>query len=117
MSDAKSNYSETANKYTENAAGKQAYANSKGRESRYNANWKKQSVNLNEVVDKFAPGAKGKAINGKFIYFGDAYNVVADMPSGYVRVFDNKKKKYVTLEGVLGSRKETHYKIKRREEM
>lgn len=117
MSDAKERYSSNVGTYVNNEQGKHEHEKSKRREGKYNDNWKKQSVNLNEIVDRFAPGAEGKQVNGKFIYFGIDYNVVADMPSGYLRIMDNKTKKYVKLDGAIGLPKETHFKIKRREEM
>ena len=117
MSDSKDRYSKTSASYTHSEQGKAEHDKSKAREAKHNESWKKQSVNLNEVVDKFAPGATGEQKNGKFIYFGDKYNVVADMSSGYLRIMDNETKKYVKLDGSVGTPKETHYKIKRREEM
>ena len=72
MADAKSGYSETATKFTHSESGKFEGLKSKAREAKYNENWKTQSVNINEVVEKFAPNAEGGVKNGKFIYFGDS---------------------------------------------
>ena len=51
------------------------------------------------------------------IFFGGNYNVIADMASGYLRIYDNNLKSYVKLDGTPGTDKETHFKIKKREEM
>ena len=117
MSDSKGAYSTEARNYMKNELNKYVIEKSKTREGRYNTNWEKQSVNINTVVEKFAPDAYGKVVNGKFIYFGENYNVVADLPSGYLRIYSKEKRKYVILEGTTGTDEETHYKIKRREEM
>ena len=37
------------------------YVKSKIRESKFNENWKKNMVNLNDVVNKFTPKSKGCA--------------------------------------------------------
>ncbi len=120
MADAKSLYSTMATHYV-NANSENAdpqYNSSKDRENRHNQSWLKQKVNLNEIVDRFAPGAKGEQKGGvKFIFSGDRYNVVADMASGYLRIYDKVLRQYIKLDGTVGNRRETHYKIKRREEM
>ncbi len=117
MADTKSGYSETANKFTHSEKGKLEGVKSKSREAKYNENWKTQSVNINEVIEKFTPNADEVLKNGKFIYFGDKYNVITDLTSGYLRIMKISTKKYVKLDGTPGSLKETHFKIKRREEM
>lgn len=117
MSDTKSGYSSEAHNYMQSELNQSVIEKSKTREGRYNKNWEKQSVNINEVVEKFAPDASGRVVNGKFIYFGENYNVIADLPSGYLRIYSKQKREYVTLEGKTGTDEETHYKIKRREEM
>lgn len=117
MADEKSAYSEQAKKYVGNKLSQKEVIKSKNRESRYNENWKKISVNINEIVEAYAPNSKGEQKNGKFIYFGEKYNVVADLPSGYLRIMERASKQYVKLDGTPGSRKETHFKIKKREEM
>ncbi len=40
----------------------------KMREAQYNENWKKQMVNINEIVDEFCPGFLGKG-EKKQVYF------------------------------------------------
>ena len=53
----------------------------------------------------------------KMIFFGERYNVITDMAGGYLRIYDNSAKTYVKLDGTPGNDKETHFKIKKREEM
>lgn len=125
MSDNKDDYSDASGRYVEGATGeganpadKKAYGDSKDRESRHNDNWKKQSVNFNEICDEFAPGARGERRGQKFIVMGDRYVVQADMASGYVRIWDKVLKSHVRLDGTPSKKDvETHFKIKRREEM
>jgi len=93
------------------------YDRSKERERKYNDNWNKQKVNINEIVDKFTPGCTGVAEGVKFVFEGSEYSVVADMASGYLRIKDNSNGKYLKLDGTPGNREETHFKIKKREEM
>lgn len=82
----------------------------------HNVNWEKQKVNINDVVDRFAPKSKGYADGIKFIFKGENYLIKADMASGYLRIVNNKGQ-YVKLDGTPGTRAETHFKIKKREEM
>ena len=94
------------------------YYKSKLREAKFNDNWKKNMVNLNDVVDKFTPGAKGKRKGVKFQFENERYIIKVDMPSGYLRIFDKKIKMYVKLDGTPGNnREETHFKIMKRKEM
>ena len=39
------------------------------------------------------------------------------MVAGYLRIYNKKIKRYVTLDGVPGNNKDTHFKILKREEM
>ena len=120
MADAKKIYSDMAKHYVDNNTNNadSEYNRSKSRESKYNANWLKQKVNINEIVEKFAPNAQGEQKgNVKYIFSGERYDVVADLASGYLRIYDKVLRKNVKLDGTIGNRKETHYKIKRREEM
>ncbi len=74
-------------------------------------------MNINEIIDRFAPKFTSKVNKQKMIFFGERYNVIADMASGYLRIYDNVTKTYVKLDGTPGNDKETHFKIKKREEM
>ena len=100
MSDSKSRYSAAARFYAKivsHGSMRDAirYALSKAREEKYNENWKKHMVDLNEIVKKFTPGAKGKPKGVKFEFKNDKYIIKVDMPSGYLRIYDRKLKKYV----------------------
>lgn len=60
MADQKSSYSEASKHYvevkvTESALDKERFDRSKLREAKYNENWSKQKVNINEIVDEFTP--------------------------------------------------------------
>lgn len=122
MSDYKTPYSKTSNRFVEAANGSRAelaiFESSKRREKRYNVEWLKNKVNLNDICDRFAPGDRGHVEKGKFVFEGERYNVVADMSAGYLRIWDKKLKTYVTLDGMPDKHnRHSHYKILRREEM
>lgn len=60
MSDSKSLYSEASRFFVEvdtrqNAIDARRYANSKAREREYGAIWENSRINLNDIVDHFAP--------------------------------------------------------------
>ena len=123
MGDTKDRYSQAATEYCEavvpnSEADRARYDRSKEREALFNENWKKHPVNINDVVNRFAPGAIGRRKGVKMVFAGERYEVRADMPSGYLRLFDKKLKKFVLLDGTpCGDRSLTHFKILRREEM
>lgn len=108
------------------------------RKEKYGAGW--ESVNINEVVERNAPGPLRREKKGKLIYYNEDETraVVADLGGGYCRVQDlTKKTKYpqyldqygndahlrVTEKGTKTGRspdefnRVTHYRIKKREEM
>lgn len=117
-SDTKSIYSTTAKYYLENAAQEDfSYDKSKRREARHNDDWLKQQVNINDVVDEFASDCTARENHQKLIFQGTDYNVIADLAGGYLRIYSNKNKTYVKLDGKPGTESETHFKIKKREEM
>ncbi len=116
--DNKALYSKASKYYVNNKAGADInYNKSKNRERKHNANWEKSKVNINEIIDHFAPDFTAKEHHQKLIFYGKDYNVITDMASGYLRIYDNKNKTYVKLDGTPGTDKETHFKIKKREEM
>lgn len=122
MADSKSLYSDASREYVsvdvqEQAQAQRWYNKSKARKAKYDKKWKMTPVNINEIVDQFAPGAKGEKRKIKYLYRGERYNVVADMASGYLRIQDSITKEYLHLDGTPGNDDDTHFKIKRREEM
>jgi hypothetical protein len=122
MSDYKQNYSDSASDYINNIVpysekAQRDYNNSKKKEKKYNESWCKHKVNLNDIVEQFAPNSIGKTIGYKKVYDGERYQVVADMPAGYLRILDKKYNQYVKLDGKPGNMEETHFKIKKRGEM
>ena len=104
---------------------------------KYHSNWK--SVNINEVVDRFAPESTAYQKGGKIVFENKDHTiaVVADAAGGYLRIQDltvkTKRALYLTLDGkdghnvtvdgkTRGRTKEeyevaTHFRIKKREEM
>lgn len=122
MADSKSLYSDASREYVsvdvqEQAQAQRWYNKSKARKAKYDKKWKMTPVNINEIVDQFAPGAKGEKRKIKYLYRGERYNVVADMASGYLRIYDTTIKEYVQLDGTPGNDDETHFIIKKREDM
>lgn len=123
MADSKSRYSAAAKFYAKiishgSLLDALRYAKSKLRESLYNENWKRNTVNLNDIVNKFTPGAKGKAKGVKYEFENSNYIIKVDMPSGYLRIYDKHAKMYTKLDGTPSNlREETHFKIMKRKEM
>ena len=128
MSDYKAAYSDVSNFYINdvvplNSIDQDRYGRSKAREEKFNENWKKQKVNLNEIVDKFVPEngtVKNQYSHGgiKYVFEGDRYKVICDKAGGYLRIYDKILKSYCKLDGTPSNDgDETHFKIKRREEM
>ncbi|MBO4909781.1 MAG: hypothetical protein J5476_10950 [Lachnospiraceae bacterium] len=122
MADSKSSYSTAASKYSKvirhgNMLDALRYSRSKLRESQYNDSWKRNSVNINDVVNRFTPGVKGKPHGVKYEFENSRYIVKADMPAGYLRIYDKTLRQYVKLDGTPGTLEETHFKIKKRSEM
>ena len=123
MGDSKSRYSDFSNHYVEVAVRQSdleqaRYNRSKEREKRHNENWIKQKVNINDIVRKFTPEDRTGHSNGvKYVFENEKYAIKADMASGYLRIYDKKKKIYLKIDGTPGNLEETHFKIKRRGEM
>lgn len=123
MADSKSRYSAAAKFYARvmaHGSMKDAirYAKSKLRESKFNDNWKKHMVNLNDVVNNFTPGVKGKTKGVKYQFENANYIIKVDMPSGYLRIYDKKAKMYTRIDGTPSrSLEDTHFKIMKRKEM
>lgn len=122
MADSKTPYSTVSNYYVtttvpSSSVDQRRHDRSKERERKHNDNWNKQKVNINEIVDQFAPNSTGQIEGVKFVFQGSNYTVKADMASGYLRIMDNSSGKYLKLDGTPGNNEETHFKIKKREEM
>ncbi len=71
----------------------------KKRSEKYSKNW--QSVDINEVIDKFAPGGKIELRKGKLIFISKdgRYEVICDIGGSYLRIKDTKLNTYVGLNG------------------
>lgn len=123
MSDSKDCYSKASSYYIEvdvrqQEIDAQRYARSKKRERKFNENWMKAQVDINEIVDRFTPGAKGHKKGVKFVFENERYVIKADMPAGYLRIYDKKLRVYLSPEGKpCSDNNSSHFKIKKREEM
>ena len=116
--DQKELYSKASRYYVENHTDSDnGYNKSLERKEKHNQNWEKQKVNLNEIIDRFSPRFEAHEHNSKMIFYGERYNVVADMASGYLRIYDKVLRTYVKLNGTPGNDNSTHFKIMKREEM
>ena len=123
MSDSKSCYSEASKYYVEvetqsSEIDAKRYERSKERERRYNENWIKRSVNINDIVDCFTPGCEGYRDGVKLVFENERYLIKADMPAGYLRIYDKTTKQYLMPNGAMCTGfDDSHFKIKKREEM
>ena len=123
MADYKSNYSENSSLYVDFTVDESEdemirYQKSRARRDRHMTEWVYGPVNLNEICERFTPDVCGFQSNEKFIYMNDAYVVIADMASGYVRIYDRKLKAYLTPNGTPSTEDRfTHFRILKREEM
>lgn len=108
------------------------------RATKYKANW--QTINLNDFVDRFAPGSTAKISGSKITFQTDGSNleIVCDVPAGSCRLRDTSistSRCYLDINGhkvdnnkTLPSGKKTgrskaeynemtHFRILKREEM
>lgn len=108
------------------------------RAAKYKANW--QTINLNDFVDKFAPGSTAKISGSKITFQADNSNlqIVCDVAAGSCRLRDTSikgRRSYLDINGnpvsnnkILPSGKQigrpkeeynamTHFRILKREEM
>ncbi len=129
MSDYKGGYSSNATKMKKQSETNKSLSkirnNAERRSHMWRGSW--QKVNLNDVVNRFTPGATPYNDGGKFIYSNDRYRIVADIYGGYLRIEDKTlsgRSRYITIEGKSyyslpkSSRERlTHYYILKREEM
>ena len=128
MSDSKSTYSEVSKYYVnvtvpQNDIDRRRYVRSKDREKKWNQDWLKNKVNVNEVVDRFVPKGDPKRSfhtegGVKFDFEGTRYKIKCDKVAGYLRIFDKKVGMFCKLDDTPSRNlKETHFKIKKRGEM
>ena len=104
------------------------------RKELYGYNWK--AVSINDVVERFTPGAEPIRESGKMVFVSDdgKYGIYADIGGGYLRIYDFTSKQYVGLNGEnmhnytdsngkqhgrskAGFNAVTHFRILKREEM
>ena len=103
MADYKTTYSTNVNKMkkaSETNNGLSTHLrNGKARTDKFSSGWDR--VNINDVVEKFAPGATMRESNGKIVFSsGGQFEIVADVAGGYLRIQDvSKKFTYVSLSG------------------
>lgn len=123
MSDTKSDYSDASKHYLDDIVPrspveKEQVRKAKEREAKYNDVWLKHPVNINHIVDEFAPGAKGRKKGYKRKYVGTNYIVLADMIAGYLRIIDKRVGRYITLDRIPSDDQSlTHFKILKRKDM
>lgn len=69
------------------------------RNTLYSSNW--ESVNINTIVEHFAPNSSPHVISGKVIYVSKnaRYEIIADIGGGYLRIYDHNLKCYVDKHG------------------
>ena len=107
MSDYKTRYSSLVTVRKVQAAVDQALdkliQNGHGRKETYGAGW--QKVNLNEIVERFAPGSTPQPVGGKVEFYnpGSPVKVVVDVGGGYCRLQKmpktTKKAQYLDING------------------
>ncbi len=123
MSDSKQRYSDSSRSYIGNdvpssTVDRKRYDSSKAREAKWNENWKKQPVNLNDIVNRFTPGVQGRRKGVKYVFENARWRIDADMVASYLRIYDKKAKSHIRLDGFISDdRMETHFKILKRKEM
>jgi len=129
MSDYKGGYSTNATKMKKQSESSKSLSKIRQKAKRRSESWGESwsKVNLNDIVDKFTPGAKPYNDGGKFIYSNDRYSILADTYGGYLRIKDKNlsgHSPYITIDGKSyydlpkSSREQlTHYYILKREEM
>lgn len=141
MSDSKSKYSAGVSAQTAvaqlDAALKGKLDKAAIRAQKYHANW--QPVNLNDFVERFAPGSTPKLDGSKIIFHspGSSLEIICDVRGGYCRLQDRTNatsRCYLDINGhplgnkILPSGKQagrskaeynelTHFRILKREEM
>lgn len=69
------------------------------RKEKYVSNW--SEVNINSIVDRFAPETSPEIDNGKVVYSSSdgRYKIIADIGGGYLRIYDSIMECYVDAYG------------------
>lgn len=130
MADSKTSYTTTVSKVKKASESSRALSKKlnggQTRAEKHKDSW--QSVDINDVVAKFAPGAKHYESSGKIVFSnGGRYIIVADVAGGYLRIRDTslKGEVYTTINGKYQKHfrnksdfnRHSHYRILKREEM
>ena len=88
--DSKNAYSEEVSRAKEKSAYdyylEEVIKAGKARSDAYSGGW--EEVDLNEVVERFAPDSPPIVRDGKLIFFGETEAVVCDIGGGYLRIQD-----------------------------
>lgn len=88
------------------------------REALFNENWKKNKVNINEIINKYTPNETPKIHGVKSIWKNKDYIIKADMASGYLKIYDRHFKTFLDKYGnLVPDGPDSHMKILRKEEM
>lgn len=85
------------------------------RVAKFRSQWK--TVDINEIVSKYANGSEPYVNGGKIIYHNEDsdYSVVADSFHGYLRIQNVKTRKYLDLEGKESIKQEdTHFNFQKK---
>ena len=69
----------------------------KNRSNKWSNEW--ATVDINKIVEKFAPGSNAEVEGAKIYFRGDDYDVVADVGGGYLRIYNKKIDAYVDQDG------------------
>lgn len=122
MSNAKEVYSKLSQNYVDAVPStpnlQHGYIASKKREAQFNENWKKNKVNINEIVDKYTPEVTPEVHGVKAVCKNKDYIVKADMASGYLKVYDRNNRTFLDKYGnPVPDGPDSHMKILRKEEM
>lgn len=130
MGDSKTSYTTTVSKVKKASESNKSLANKlnggKRRADLHKDSW--QSVNINDIVNQFAPRAGSYESGGKIMFSNEGrYIIVTNVAGGYCRIQDllsTSRNPYVTLNGKSydelpkkDRERLTHFRIKKREEM
>ena len=123
MGDTKSNYSNDAKlKIAESKFNKdvfERYKRAKDEEAQFQHIWKSNGlIDLNKDLAQFGQIIRIKYEGSrKKVYITEKYRIESDLFSGGIRFYDKTLKRYVKLDKTPGNNDQTHFKIKKEEEM